>query len=235
MHNPIIFIGYRIDDKNIRDILKTIFSYVEPNSEQGKKIESNFLFIQRQQDSQNIDVTDYEIEVEDGVRIKTQKIATNDFSSIYRALADLKLKCSIANIKKVEDVFHKIRIGERSSIRVSIATDYEDLPDDQMVLAIGHLQIETANVARMLPQKVIDKVNEKIDKNVMKEKFNQHDHTILTKVFEIKGVKGDKTYTKPPKTKYCIFDEANTKDVYTEAWVDFLVGNINNGKLSKAE
>ena len=32
IHNPFIFIGYNIGDKNIKDILKTIFTYVEPNS-----------------------------------------------------------------------------------------------------------------------------------------------------------------------------------------------------------
>ncbi len=33
IHNPIIFLGYGVGDNNIKEILKTIFTYVEPNSE----------------------------------------------------------------------------------------------------------------------------------------------------------------------------------------------------------
>ena len=42
IHNPIIFIGYNIGDKNIKDILRTIFSYVDYHSAEAKKIRDNF-------------------------------------------------------------------------------------------------------------------------------------------------------------------------------------------------
>jgi hypothetical protein len=225
LHNPIIFIGYRIDDKNIRDILKTIFSYVEPNSEQGKKIESNFLFIERQKDSQNIDVTDYEIEVEDGVRIKIQKIATNDFSSIYLALADLKLECSIADIKKVEDVFHKIKIG--GDIYVNILRDIADLVDNQKVLAIGHVYQEAVNVKRKKPKQVIKEVNNKTGLSLA-----VYDNTCLVHIFQIQG---KKDINKITNTQYCLYDQTNNQYLYTDAWIDFIVTNVKNGKLAQVQ
>lgn len=46
IHNPIIFIGYNVGDDNIKKILKTIFTYVEPNTEQANKIRSNFLLVE---------------------------------------------------------------------------------------------------------------------------------------------------------------------------------------------
>ena len=46
IHNPIIFIGYSITDKNIKDILKTIFSYVDFNSELAERIRANFLLVE---------------------------------------------------------------------------------------------------------------------------------------------------------------------------------------------
>ncbi|WP_062270953.1 SIR2 family protein [Endozoicomonas arenosclerae] len=45
IHNPIIFIGYNIGDNNIKSLLKTIFTYVEPNSEEAIKIRNNFWLI----------------------------------------------------------------------------------------------------------------------------------------------------------------------------------------------
>lgn len=46
IHNPIIFLGYSVSDENIKSILRTIFSYVEPNTEQANKIRNNFLLVE---------------------------------------------------------------------------------------------------------------------------------------------------------------------------------------------
>lgn len=37
IHHPIIFLGYQIGDENIKDILKTIFTYVNPNKKKLRK------------------------------------------------------------------------------------------------------------------------------------------------------------------------------------------------------
>ena len=42
IHNPIIFIGDNIGDKNIKYILRTVFSYVDYNSDEAKKYETIF-------------------------------------------------------------------------------------------------------------------------------------------------------------------------------------------------
>jgi len=44
IHNPIIFIGYNIGDENIKNILKTIFTYIEPNSADAEKNKREFSF-----------------------------------------------------------------------------------------------------------------------------------------------------------------------------------------------
>ncbi|ENS7467434.1 SIR2 family protein, partial [Neisseria gonorrhoeae] len=46
IHNPIIFLGYNVGDENIKEILKTIFTYVEPNSPSANKIRRNFLLVE---------------------------------------------------------------------------------------------------------------------------------------------------------------------------------------------
>ena len=50
IHNPIIFIGYNIGDKNIKDILKTIFSYVDYSSDEAKKYETTFSCLSTKKD-----------------------------------------------------------------------------------------------------------------------------------------------------------------------------------------
>lgn len=45
IHNPIIFLGYGMNDDDIKSILEVIFKYVKPNSEEAKLVQRNFLLI----------------------------------------------------------------------------------------------------------------------------------------------------------------------------------------------
>ncbi len=78
IHNPIIFIGYRIEDNNVKKILKTIFSYVNPTSELANKIKNNFLLIEYEKNSDNTIVSDYDINMDDTI-IRINKLKTDDF------------------------------------------------------------------------------------------------------------------------------------------------------------
>lgn len=94
IHNPIIFIGYNIGDDNIRKLLKTVFTYVPPNSEVAQKIKSNFLVIEYDEDSTNLEVHDHDIVLEDMVTIRVNKIKTDNFLEIYNSLASIQLPVS---------------------------------------------------------------------------------------------------------------------------------------------
>uniref|UniRef100_UPI0013D5EB21 SIR2 family NAD-dependent protein deacylase n=1 Tax=Klebsiella pneumoniae TaxID=573 RepID=UPI0013D5EB21 len=56
IHNPIIFMGYGIGDENIKSLLKTIFTYVEPNSLTAQRIRNNFLLVEFENDSASPDI-----------------------------------------------------------------------------------------------------------------------------------------------------------------------------------
>ena len=45
IHNPIIFLGYNVGDENIKSLLRTIFTYVEPNSPAAEKIRKIFYWL----------------------------------------------------------------------------------------------------------------------------------------------------------------------------------------------
>ena len=56
IHNPIVFIGYGIGDENIKNLLKTIFTYVEPNSDDASRIRDNFLLVEYEEGSSSHDI-----------------------------------------------------------------------------------------------------------------------------------------------------------------------------------
>ena len=63
IHNPIIFIGYALGDENIKDILKTIFTYIEPNTIEAERIRSNFLLVEYDAGSENTEVSDHDVDM----------------------------------------------------------------------------------------------------------------------------------------------------------------------------
>lgn len=135
MHNPIIFMGYGLNDDNIKKLLHTVFSYVDPNSEEAEKIRDNFLVVERYKGSDNTDVSEFDIVV-DKNNIKVNKIKTDNFSAIYQALSELRLPISAMDIRKVQDIVGDIYKGA-DGIKVEITEDLTTLKNSDKVLAIG--------------------------------------------------------------------------------------------------
>lgn len=135
IHNPIVFIGYSISDANIKDILKTIFSYVEPNSNEAERIRDNFLLVEYQEGEEGTEVVEHDVDIEGYSTIRINKVVTDNFSAVYEAIADLVLPVSAMDIKKVQNIVKEITSG--GSIKVTITQDLDDLDNADKILAIG--------------------------------------------------------------------------------------------------
>lgn len=135
IHNPIIFLGYSVSDENIKSILRTIFSYVEPNTEQANKIRNNFLLVEYQSGSQSTEVIEHDIDIEGQATIRINKIKTDNFSELYRNIGELHLPASAMDIRKVQSVFMNIVSG--GEIKVKITEDLDGLENSEKILAIG--------------------------------------------------------------------------------------------------
>lgn len=135
IHNPIIFIGYNIGDKNIKDILKTIFSYVNYNSEKAKLIRDNFLLVEFEKGSTNVDVVEHDIDIDGFQTIRINKLKTDNFTILYNSLSNINLPISTMDIRKVENVVRDIHSG--GDIKVSITEDLDSLKNSDKVLVIG--------------------------------------------------------------------------------------------------
>lgn len=136
IHNPIIFIGYSVNDENIRNLLKTIFTYIPPNSEIADKIKSNFLLIEYEPDSSNLEVHDHDIVLEGLTTLRVNKLKTDNFLDVYNLLSSLQLPVSAMDIRKVQTIVKEIYEG--GNIQVSIVDDIDNLKNSEKVLAIGN-------------------------------------------------------------------------------------------------
>ncbi|KYG33628.1 SIR2 family protein [Priestia endophytica] len=138
IHNPIIFLGYNLGDKNIKSILKTIFTYVDPSSETAEKIRSNFLLVEYEENSGNLEVVEHDIDIDGMSTIRINKIKTDNFIKLYEHLGTLSLPVSAMDVRKVQNVVKEIYAG--GNIKVSITEDIDSLKNGEKVLAIGSLK-----------------------------------------------------------------------------------------------
>lgn len=135
IHNPIIFLGYSITDDNIKGILKTIFTYIEPNSEIATRIRNNFLLVEYESDSDNTEIAEHDIDIEGYSTIRINKIKTDNFSSIYKAISELTLPISAMDVRKFQSIAKEIYSG--GQIQVKITEDWESLENGDRIIAIG--------------------------------------------------------------------------------------------------
>jgi len=165
IHNPIIFFGYNIGDENIKSILKTIFTYIEPNSDQAKKIRENFLLVEYEEGSDSEEITEHDIDMEGFSTIRINKIKTDNFKAIYKALSNLQLPISALDIRKVQTIVKEIYSG--GNIAVKITEDLDDLKNSEKILAIGtdktiQYQFSTSSETISNYFKIIDESNSQI-------------------------------------------------------------------------
>lgn len=175
IHNPIIFIGYSIGDENIRKLLKTVFTYVEANTEVAEKIKSNFLVVEYEEGSTNLEVHDHDIVLEDMITIRINKIKTDNFEAIYNSLAAIELPVSAMDIRKVQNVVKEIYEG--GDIAVSIVDDVNNLKNSEKVLAIGNINrisYDYQTIGELIENyfNIIEEENFQLLKLIDKQKIN---------------------------------------------------------------
>lgn len=100
----------------------------------SERIRSNFLLVEFDEGSKNKKVVEHDIQLENNKVIRINKIKTEDYSSIYKALGNLELSVSALDIRKVQNVVKDIYKGGKT--RVEITEDIDDL-NSEKILAIG--------------------------------------------------------------------------------------------------
>lgn len=135
VHNPIIFLGYGISDENIKKLLRTIFSYVKYDSEESQKIRDNFLLVEYDKHISNDEVIEHDIDLGNGLIVRINKIKTCDYSKLYEAIAALKLKVSVMDIRRVQDHIKDITAGE--GVEVTVVEDIDSLDNADKILMLG--------------------------------------------------------------------------------------------------
>lgn len=179
IHNPIIFMGYGIGDENIKSLLKTIFTYVEPNSAEANKIRENFLLVEHEAGSTSHEISEHDIDMEGFSTIRINKIKTDDFSEIYKSISSLTLPISAMDVRKVQGIVKEIYSG--GSIKVKITEDLDSLSNSDKIIAIGSIktiryQYQTASEMMSNYFDIIDESNSQLLTLINKHKIQSQQY-----------------------------------------------------------
>lgn len=175
IHNPIIFIGYSVSDENIKALLRTIFTYVKPNSDHAKKIRENFLLIEFERDSTSTEISEHDIDLEGfSSTIRINKIKTDNFGAIYEAISKLTLPITAMDVRKVQNIVKEIYAG--GEIKVTITEDLDSLKNSDKILAIGSsktIQYQYFTISEIITNyfKIMEESNDQILELINKQKI----------------------------------------------------------------
>ena len=96
VEHPIVFIGYSVEDANIKNILSSIVKCLKPND--VTKIRDNLIFVKRNKNNSIEEISNSFVYVDDN-SIPIKLITTNNFTPIYEAIAETKRKIPVKYLR----------------------------------------------------------------------------------------------------------------------------------------
>lgn len=132
---PIIFLGYSLNDRNIRNIFETISDCLS----QGKldKLKDRLIFVEYS-DSESI--SEFSMQFKNENHVKMNRISTCDFAKIYESILSIKSKYSPAILRYLRRDIYELANSSKPTEGI-VATGFENLDTlnaaDQFILGIG--------------------------------------------------------------------------------------------------
>jgi len=136
LEHPIIFIGYKIGDSNIKEILTSIAKCLPKNK--LDLLKDRFIFIEWNDTSSPDSISEYEfLNIEDDKSIVMSKIFVKDFSCIYEALLENKVTYNPRLIKKMKQDIYNVVLTSEPSQTLNVLVDIDDSRLDEVEAVVG--------------------------------------------------------------------------------------------------
>lgn len=130
---PIIFLGYSINDANIKNILKDIQMCL--NEESAKQLAKKMIFVELAENSDEQDLIQVEVS-----GIQMQKIKLYDYNILYNSFDIILDSIDVNTLRLLEDKITQLVESTDNSIDRVYATGLEnkELTSDNLAVYIGH-------------------------------------------------------------------------------------------------
>lgn len=132
---PIIFLGYSLNDRNIKNIFSTISNCL--SQEKLDALKNRLIFVEY---SEIEKISEYSMQFENGNIVKMNCISTNSFSEIYNSILSIKSKYNPTVLRHLRKDIYELANSTKTTEKI-VATGFENLEDicdaDQFILGVG--------------------------------------------------------------------------------------------------
>lgn len=135
MEYPIIFIGYSLNDSNIRNILLDIVACLPDN--RFDKLQERFVFIEFKRGIAGAEVSTHSIDL-DGRILNMTKVSMENFSLLYDALAAKKASIPVKMLRRFKEEIYSFVLTSKPGPTMQVAQlDDPEIDEERLAISIG--------------------------------------------------------------------------------------------------
>ena len=152
---PIIFIGYSLNDRNIRNIFKTISKCL--TQEKLDQLKDRLIFVEYS-NFKHEQLSEFSMQFSNGNSVRMNKISTTDFAKIYKAISETRSKYNPVILRQLRRDIYEMANGIQTSDKIA-AVGFENLDDiskiKQFILGVGVAKIGHIIKAEQLYEDIV--------------------------------------------------------------------------------
>ena len=136
VENPIVFIGYSLNDPNISSIIKSIITCLD--KQHLEKIKNHFIYVEWNPNiNDNIEITTHTIQIHNQL-LEMTLLKTNNFALLFEAFLKKKHTLPVKILRLFKNELYEYTISNTPTSKINIAgIDNPNINDDELVLAIA--------------------------------------------------------------------------------------------------
>lgn len=134
--NPVIFLGYSLQDENIKAILTDIFICLDDNDELLLELEKRLIMVNYDENVDKVIIGNHSLILDDGVFINLTKITLSSYEPLLEEMQSLTRKIKFKEIKLIEDLVYDV-VHSKEGARTKVINMVDENADsDDIILAL---------------------------------------------------------------------------------------------------
>lgn len=125
LERPIIFLGYGINDADIKQILESISACLE--NDQLDKLKERLIFVEWNNNSDKADeISERKLDSNNGKTLSMKNVLLTDYSDLYAAILQNKAKYDVKVLRRVKSQLYELVKENKPTDKLYIATNIDD-------------------------------------------------------------------------------------------------------------